>query len=141
MLNAVPGSFAGVLVTSSASLVPTLSATFFSVFIGAALLSKFDADEKLGQSGGTESKRSADPWSFSVLAICAFTDTGNNPATPGLTPLLLGLIMVGIASSFGYQTGFVLNPARDFGPRLLMYATGQGGRELWLDNQGYGIWG
>lgn len=37
-------------------------------------------------------------------AISAFTDTGNNPATPGLTPLLLGVVMVGLASSFGYQT-------------------------------------
>lgn len=74
-------------------------------------------------------------------AISAFTDTGNNPATPGLTPLLLGLVMVGIASSFGYQTGFVLNPARDFGPRMLVWATGgAGGRQLWLDNQAYGIW-
>ena len=72
--------------------------------------------------------------------------------------------MVGIASSFGYQTcvfrgrssalqpgrkvenfpsfcsGFVLNPARDLGPRLLVWATGEGGRALWLDNQAYGIW-
>lgn len=42
VLSAVPGSFAGVLITGPASLVPTLSATFFSVFIGAALLSECD---------------------------------------------------------------------------------------------------
>ena len=95
-----------------------------------------------------------------LLAIASFTDTGNNPATPGLTPLLLGLIMVGIATAyvilhseaalrsnltsecrFGYQTGFVLNPARDLGPRLLIWAvTNIDSNTLWLTYDAYGIW-
>ncbi|KAK4701973.1 hypothetical protein P7C70_g4252, partial [Phenoliferia sp. Uapishka_3] len=106
-------NFDAVLTTGPASLTPTVVATFFSVFIGAALL---------------------------MGAIAAFTDTGNNPATPGLTPLLLGLVMVGIASSFGYQTGFVLNPARDLGPRLFLWLTGSSRHELWIDESAYGIW-
>lgn len=60
-------SSAQIFTTGPAAKVPTLAETFFSVYIGAALL---------------------------LLAIASFTDTGNNPATPGLTPLLLGLIMV-----------------------------------------------
>ncbi|ORY84689.1 aquaporin-like protein [Leucosporidium creatinivorum] len=112
-LHSLKGGYAGVMTTGPADLVPSTASAFFSVFMGAALL---------------------------MGSISAFTDTGNNPATPGLTPLLLGIVMVGIASSFGYQTGFVLNPARDLGPRLLVWATGSGGRALWLDNTAYGIW-
>ncbi|KAK4055024.1 hypothetical protein OIO90_003365 [Microbotryomycetes sp. JL221] len=104
---------AKVMTTGPAALVPNTLSTFFSVFIGAALL---------------------------MGAISAFTDTGNNPSSPGLTPLLLGLIMVGIASAFGYSTGFVLNPARDMGPRLFIYAVGEANSGLWLDNDAYGIW-
>ncbi|KAL8281286.1 hypothetical protein RQP46_006320 [Phenoliferia psychrophenolica] len=107
------GNFDAVLTTGPSALNPTVLSTFFSVFIGAALL---------------------------MGAIAAFTDTGNNPATPGLTPLLLGLVMVGIASSFGYQTGFVLNPARDLGPRLFLWVTGSSGHELWIEQHAYGIW-
>ncbi|KAK4050672.1 hypothetical protein OIV83_003398 [Microbotryomycetes sp. JL201] len=104
---------AKVMVTGPAALVPNTLATFFSVFIGGSLL---------------------------MGAISAFTDTGNNPSSPGLTPLLLGFIMIGIASAFGYSTGFVLNPARDMGPRLFIYAVGEANSGLWLDNDGYGIW-
>ncbi|KAM0791772.1 hypothetical protein ACM66B_004035 [Microbotryomycetes sp. NB124-2] len=104
---------AKVMVTGPAALVPNTLSTFFSVFVGAALL---------------------------MGSISAFTDTGNNPSSPGLTPLLLGFIMIGIASAFGYSTGFVLNPARDMGPRLFVYAVGEANSGLWLDNDAYGIW-
>lgn len=77
VLSAVPGSFAGVLITGPASLVPTLSATFFSVFIGAALLSEWQNEACSCVTSLIERLLSSP-----VLAICAFTDTGNNPATP-----------------------------------------------------------
>ena len=38
--------------------------------------------------------------------------------TPGLTPVLVGLLIMAVGLSFGSTTGFALNPARDFGPRL-----------------------
>ncbi|SGY48213.1 BQ5605_C001g00629 [Microbotryum silenes-dioicae] len=111
--TAEKGYLAAVLTTAPAGKLEGLISIFFSVFSGAALL---------------------------MGAIAAFTDTGNNPAAPGLVPLLLGLVMVGIASSFGYQTGFVLNPARDVGPRLLSWAVGAPTQSLWVDNYHYGIW-
>lgn len=38
--------------------------------------------------------------------------------TPGLTPLLVGFLIMAVGLSLGSTTGFALNPARDFGPRL-----------------------
>ncbi len=38
--------------------------------------------------------------------------------TTGLKPLLVGLLIGAIGMSFGGTTGFALNPARDFAPRL-----------------------
>lgn len=38
--------------------------------------------------------------------------------TPGLGPLLVGLLVWGIGLSLGGATGYAINPARDLGPRL-----------------------
>jgi len=35
-----------------------------------------------------------------------------------LNPLIIGLLVVAIGASFGLNTGYAINPARDFGPRL-----------------------
>lgn len=36
----------------------------------------------------------------------------------GLKPLVVGLLIVAIGFSLGSTTGYAINPARDFGPRL-----------------------
>ncbi len=36
----------------------------------------------------------------------------------GLQPLLVGILVLGIGVSLGGSTGYAINPARDFGPRL-----------------------
>ncbi len=38
--------------------------------------------------------------------------------TPGLGPVLIGALVWGIGLSLGGSTGYAINPARDFGPRL-----------------------
>src|SRR3989441_1583345 len=53
-----------------------------------------------------------------LLLILAITDELNQPPGANLTPLLIGLIVVGIGISFGGMHGYAINPARDFGPRL-----------------------
>jgi len=35
-----------------------------------------------------------------------------------MNPLIIGLLIVAIGASFGLNTGYAINPARDFGPRL-----------------------
>jgi len=51
---------------------------------------------------------------FGILAILANTA----PAQSGLTPLLIGLLVMAIGLSLGAPTGYAINPARDLGPRL-----------------------
>lgn len=36
----------------------------------------------------------------------------------GLAPMVIGMLVASIGMSFGSTTGYALNPARDFGPRL-----------------------
>ncbi|TMW55967.1 hypothetical protein Poli38472_008615 [Pythium oligandrum] len=63
-----------------------------------------------------------------LLGIFAITDKFNNEAENGLKPVVIGLLLSGIALSFGYNTGFALNPARDFSPRLFTAMAGWGGQ-------------
>ncbi len=39
-------------------------------------------------------------------------------AAAGLTPFLVGCLVWSIGLSLGAMTGYAINPARDFGPRL-----------------------
>ncbi|SDB88616.1 MIP/aquaporin family protein [Shouchella lonarensis] len=49
---------------------------------------------------------------FGLLAI------GANQFAEGLNPLVVGVLIVAIGLSLGGTTGYAINPARDFGPRL-----------------------
>nr|CCA21136.1 aquaporin9 putative [Albugo laibachii Nc14] len=69
-----------------------------------------------------------------LLGIFAITDKGNNEAEKGMKPLAIGLLLSGIALSFGYNTGFALNPARDFSPRLLTALAGWGFKVFTANN-------
>ncbi|MDO4912414.1 MAG: MIP/aquaporin family protein [Lactobacillus sp.] len=41
--------------------------------------------------------------------------------THGLNPIVVGLLIMAIGLSLGATTGYAINPARDFGPRLIYY--------------------
>src|SRR5580704_13052829 len=60
-----------------------------------------------------------------LLLIFAITDERNVPAAGSiLSPILIGLVVVGIGMSFGAMHGYAINPARDFGPRLFTVFAG-----------------
>ena len=58
--------------------------------------------------------------------ILALTDDGNGVPKGPMAPLLIGLLIAVIGGATGPLTGFAMNPARDFGPKLLAYFAGWG---------------
>jgi len=62
-----------------------------------------------------------------VIGILGITDSRNSPAPSGLVPIVVGLLVVLIGMTFGFNAGYAINPARDFGPRLFTALAGWGG--------------
>jgi MIP family channel proteins len=61
-----------------------------------------------------------------VAVIFGITDRRNSPAPAGVAPVIIGLLVVLIGASFGFNSGYAINPARDFGPRLFTFVAGWG---------------
>jgi MIP family channel proteins len=61
-----------------------------------------------------------------VGVIFGITDSRNSAPPAGLTPVVVGLLVVLIGATFGFNSGYAINPARDFGPRLFTFAAGWG---------------
>ena len=71
-----------------------------------------------------------------VLCIFALTDKRNSAPGANLAPLLIGGLVLVIGITLGYNSGYAINPARDFGPRLFTYLAGWGG-EVFRAGQGW----
>jgi MIP family channel proteins len=72
-----------------------------------------------------------------VAVIFGITDARNSPPPAGLAPLIVGLLVVLIGATFGFNAGYAINPARDFGPRLFTAVAGWGGGVF---TAGHGWW-
>lgn len=61
-----------------------------------------------------------------LIVVCAVTDNNGGAPPPGLVPLVLFCTIIAIGSGLGMQTGYAINPARDFGPRTFTAMAGYG---------------
>ncbi|MCC7044986.1 MAG: MIP family channel protein [Acidobacteria bacterium] len=61
-----------------------------------------------------------------VGVIFAIADKRNTPPPAGLGPVIVGLLVVVIGMTFGYNAGYAINPARDLAPRLFTAIFGWG---------------
>ncbi|MEG3755405.1 MIP/aquaporin family protein [Psychromonas arctica] len=59
-----------------------------------------------------------------IFAILALGDENNGAPRGPLNPVLIGVLIAVIGGSLGPLTGFAMNPARDFGPKLFAYLAG-----------------
>ncbi|MBO0684097.1 MAG: MIP family channel protein [Candidatus Dormibacteraeota bacterium] len=76
---------------------------------------------------------------FLLIFVAALIDRRNLAPKSNLTPFLVGLAVAAIGMSFGANAGYAINPARDFGPRLLAWVFGWGqvalpGNGPWFSN-------
>ncbi|KAF5336628.1 hypothetical protein D9758_015934 [Tetrapyrgos nigripes] len=102
---------AGVFSTFAAHYVTDVSA-FFSEFIATTIL---------------------------IVVILAVTDKRNTAPPLGLVPVVLFIVVVGLATAIGMNTGSAVNPARDLGPRIFMAMAGYGS-EIWTFRNHYWLW-
>ena len=59
-----------------------------------------------------------------MFAILALGDEHNGEPRGAMNPVLIGVLIAVIGGSLGPLTGFAMNPARDFGPKLFAYFAG-----------------
>jgi glycerol uptake facilitator protein len=63
---------------------------------------------------------------FLLLFVLAIADSMNVGVKANLAPFMVGMAVAAIGMSFGTGAGYAINPARDFGPRLLCWLLGWG---------------
>ncbi|EGZ09110.1 hypothetical protein PHYSODRAFT_355937 [Phytophthora sojae] len=67
-----------------------------------------------------------------LLGIYAITDQKNRPAGPVGAPFAFCLLIMALGMCIGMNTGYAINPARDFGPRLFTSIAGWGSKVFTL---------
>ncbi|KAM8962207.1 aquaporin-3-like [Pelodytes ibericus] len=70
-----------------------------------------------------------------VVCVLAIVDPYNNPIPRGLEAFTVGFVVLVIGLSMGFNSGYAVNPARDFGPRLFTSLAGWGTEVFWAGGQ------
>jgi MIP family channel proteins len=61
-----------------------------------------------------------------VGCIFAITDQRNSAPPAPFAPIVVGALVLLIGATFGFNSGYAINPARDFGPRVFTAIAGWG---------------
>ncbi len=61
-----------------------------------------------------------------LFCVRAITDEKNLALPAHLIPFAVGSVVLNLGICFGYNCGYAINPARDFGPRLFSFLAGYG---------------
>jgi len=113
-------------------------ATIVWIFYKAHWKKTEDQGAKLGVFCTSGAERSF-PNNFANELIATFfllfglSFIGANNFADGLNPIVVGILITAIGFSLGGTTGFAINPARDFGPRLMHTI-------LPIDGKGFSDW-
>ncbi|KAK9781172.1 hypothetical protein SCAR479_04993 [Seiridium cardinale] len=76
-----------------------------------------------------------------MIVVFALGDDQNNPPGAGMHAFVLGLLVATLKMTLGFNIGSALNPASDFGPRLIAYAVGYRQTHVFVDPWWiYGPW-
>ena len=124
---------------SWAKVLPYWGAQIFGAFVGAALvllvytnaINAFNTAAHTPRGGGQALA------TYSIFATFPapyfhggysgpLIDMRNSAVGSNLAPLAIGLAVAAIGMSYGPNAGYAINPARDFGPRLLSFFAGWG---------------
>ncbi|CAF0821390.1 unnamed protein product [Rotaria sp. Silwood1] len=73
-----------------------------------------------------------------LIAICSLSNKRNKLVANAQIPIAVGFMITAIGVAFGYNCGFPINPARDFGPRLFTLCVGYGSEVFSVGN--YYFW-
>jgi glycerol uptake facilitator protein len=74
-----------------------------------------------------------------LMGIYGIVDGKNIFAGANMWPLMVGLLVFAIGLSLGMPTGYAINPARDFGPRLFANLLPGGAADAWSVPGGWGV--
>lgn len=61
-----------------------------------------------------------------IVCILAIVDPHNRSVPRGLESFSIGLVVLVIGLSMGFNSGYAINPARDLGPRIFTALAGWG---------------
>jgi MIP family channel proteins len=69
-----------------------------------------------------------------MMVICAVSDQRNMKVPAVFGPVLVGATVLAIGMTYGLNSGYAINPARDLGPRLFTYVAGWGPQVFTANN-------
>ncbi|NXN55474.1 AQP3 protein, partial [Rynchops niger] len=70
-----------------------------------------------------------------IVCVLAIIDPYNNPVPMGLEAFTVGFVVLVTGTSMGFNSGYAVNPARDFGPCLFTAIAGWGTEVFWTGKQ------